>query len=118
MSFNWELAKEAKADVLDQIEWFESDEEHGGAPTADFWNSRLETTLEKLAEAPHRFARAPENGEWQQDLEIRQLLFRPWKSGAGWRVLFAIDEEARMVSVLQIRHERRRWMFEDEPDED
>ena len=43
MSFNWELTDEAREDALNQSEWFESDEEHGGAPVADFWNVRLET---------------------------------------------------------------------------
>ncbi len=40
------------------------------------------------------------------EFELRQMLFRPWKSGVGWRVLYTIDEKQKLVTVLQIRHER------------
>ena len=76
------------------------------------WNSGLQTALEKMAQAPHRCGFAPENGKWLPEYEIRQMLFRPWKSGIGWRVLYSIDEEQKLVTVLQVRHEHRRWMFE------
>jgi hypothetical protein len=29
-------------------------------------------------------------------------------------VLYTVDEAAKQVTVLQIRHEHRRWMFEAE----
>jgi len=72
----------------------------------------LQTALEKLAVAPHRFGFAPENGEWFPQHQIRQMLFRPWKSGVGWRVLYTIGEESKTVTVLQIRHEHRRYLHE------
>ena len=40
------------------------------------------------------------------------MLFRPWKKGVGWRVLYTIDEDHRLVFVFQVHHERRRWLFE------
>lgn len=67
---------------------------------------------QNLPPVPHRFGFAPENGKWLPEHEIRQMLFRPWKSGVGWRVLFTIDEEQKLVTVLQVRHEHRRWFFE------
>ena len=46
------------------------------------------------------------------EFELRQMLFRPWKSGAAWRVLYTIDEKQKLVTVLQIRHERRRHLHD------
>ncbi|WP_395743173.1 type II toxin-antitoxin system RelE/ParE family toxin [Prosthecobacter sp.] len=97
---------------MEQIEWFESDENHGGEDLAQAWLLKLHKALAGLGQMPGKHPPAPENGRWRPEFEVRQLLFRPWKSGIGWRVLFVIDEPKRQVTVLQIRHERRRWMFE------
>jgi hypothetical protein len=32
--------------------------------------------------------------------QIRQMLFRPWKSGVGWRVLYTIDEAHKTLTIL------------------
>jgi mRNA-degrading endonuclease RelE of RelBE toxin-antitoxin system len=40
------------------------------------------------------------------------VLARRHESGAGWRVLYTIDESAKLVTVPQIRHERRRYPHE------
>lgn len=34
----------------------------------------------------------------------------PWKTPAAWRILYVIDEKEARVTVLQIRHERRRLL--------
>lgn len=117
MSYRWELSNTAKAAVEAQLAWYESDTRHGGAEFGDRWIESLERALSKLAEAPLRHGMAPENGRWNAHLQLRQMLFRPWKTCIGWRVLYTIDEDAKLVSVLQIQHERRRWLFEAE-DED
>jgi plasmid stabilization system protein ParE len=116
MSYLLTLADEAQRTIEDQLKWYEADEKHGGADLADRWLKRLESALHKLAASPHRHGPAPENGRWHPELEIRQMQFRPWKSGVGWRVLFVIDEKQRVVTVLQVRHERRRWLFDAESD--
>ncbi len=116
MSYLWELSKPAKAAVERQLEWYESDQAHGGTELGDRWLASLERALEKLAIAPHHHGIAPENRRWNPQLEIRQMLLRPWKSGVGWRVIYTIDEDASLVSVLQIRHEHRRWLFERDDD--
>lgn len=116
MSCKLTLSDEAQRTIEDQIQWYEADEKHGGADLADRWLDKLEAALTKLATAPHRHGLALENGRWHPELEIRQMQFRPWKSGVGWRVLFVIDEKQRIVTVLQVRHERRRWLFEAEDD--
>ena len=117
MSFRWELSDEAEIAVEEQLACYESDEKHGGAQLGDRWLESLEQALSKLAGAPFRHGMAPENERWNPEVKIRQMLFRPWKTGIGWRVLYTIDEDDTLVSVLQIRHERRRWLFEVE-DED
>lgn len=112
MSFIVTLSVEAQRTIEDQIYWHEADEKHGGADLANRWLDKLEAALTKLAASPHRHGLAPENGRWHPELVIRQMQFRPWKSGVGWRVLFVIDEKQDIVTVLQVRHERRRWLFE------
>ena len=112
MSYTLTLSKEAQLSIEEQLEWYEADEKHGGTDLADRWLDRLEAALNKLSASPHRHGFAPENGRWHLELEIRQMQFRPWKSGIGWRVLFVIDEKQSIVTVLQVRHERRRWLFE------
>jgi plasmid stabilization system protein ParE len=117
MSCTITLSDEARRTIEEQLEWYEADVKHGGAELADRWLDRLESALHKLAMSPHRYGLAPENGRWHPELEIRQMQFRPWKSGVGWRVLFVLDEKQRIVTVLQVRHERRRWLFDKEEDE-
>lgn len=57
---------------------------------------------------------AAENGRWHPEVVIRRMLFRPWKSGVGWRVLFTVDEIRQVVTVLQVRHEHRPLLEEGE----
>jgi hypothetical protein len=117
MSFHWSLADTAEADIDRQMIWYEADELRGGADLANRWSDLLKSALVKLALSPHRHGFAPENGKWMPQHEIRQMLFRPWKSGVGWRVLYTIDEAKKLVTILQTRHEHRRWLFEAEDDE-
>lgn len=117
MSYQWSLSDEAQASVDQQMIRYESDETHGGAALADRWSAKLEAAVEILAANPTRHSFAPENGKWMPRHEIRQMLFRPWKSGVGWRVIYTIDEPRKLVTILQIRHERRRWLHESEEEE-
>jgi hypothetical protein len=52
-----------------------------------------------------------------QQHQIRQMLFCPWKSSVGYRMLYTIDEVPKLVMILQIRHEHRRWLFETEKED-
>lgn len=114
MIYSVKQAPSADACVAAQINWYRGNEQHGGEALALRWFELLHLALATLCKNPTRHAFAPENGEWMQQYEIRQMLFRPWKSGAGWRVLYTIDEARKIVTILQIRHEHRRWLFEDE----
>lgn len=102
----------ADAAIVAQVDWYRADEGRGGEALAKRWFDALHQALSTLAEAPtqHRFA--PENGKWLPAFELRQMRFRPWKSGVGWRVLYTIDEAAKTVIVLQVRHAHRRFLHE------
>lgn len=114
MNHRWELSDYAKESVNDQILWYEDNVYPGGDELADRWFAELHAAFEVIAKTPLRFGFAPENTKWLPELQIRQMLFRPWKSGVGWRVLFAVDEDAKLVTILQVRHEHRLWMHETE----
>jgi mRNA-degrading endonuclease RelE of RelBE toxin-antitoxin system len=117
---SYRVKQEASGDacIAAQVNWYSADERRGGEALAKRWFARLHEALATLANAPTRHPFAPENGKWTPQLKIRQMLFRPWKSGAGWRVLFTIDEKQKLVTVLQIRHERRLHLHEVEEGED
>ena len=117
MSYQWELSDEAKEALNQQLIWYETDDRRGGAELADRWLEGFEKSCEQLVLNPLQHPFAPENGKWQPKVVIRQMLFRPWKAKAGWRVLYTVDQRAKLVSVLQIRHEHRRWLHESK-DED
>ena len=117
MNYRVRLASSGDASITAQVEWYRSEERHGGEELAERWFSKLHVALATLATAPMRHGFAPENKKWLPEFEIRQMHFRPWKSGVGWRVLYTIDEDAQFVTVLQVRHEHRRRMFEATEDE-
>ena len=112
-----QMTPAAEASIAAQVNWFTADEERGGEALAEKWFNLLHAEIATLTGNPHLHAFAPENGKWQPKVAIRQMLFRPWKAKAGWRVLYTVDQRAKLVSVLQIRHEHRRWLHESK-DED
>ena len=101
------ISSEAERCIEDQLQWYEADESNGGAERADRWIDLLEVALEALVKHPERHGFAPENGRWMSGIPIRQMRFKPWKTASVWRVLYVIDEKAGLVTVLQIRHEKR-----------
>lgn len=117
MIYSVKQAPSADACVATQVNWYRENEQRGGDALALRWFELLHLALATLANNPTRHGFAPENGQWMPQAEIRQMLFRPWKSGAGWRALYTIDESLKLVTILQIRHEHRRWLFEPEDDE-
>jgi plasmid stabilization system protein ParE len=113
---NWVLHLSAAAEqsIDGQMRWYEAEDRHGGAELANRWLSGLEATLEKLRVHRERHGFAPENGRWHPEVELRQMHFRPWKSKPGWRVIYSLNQPKAVVTVLQVRHERRPWLFEAE----
>lgn len=114
MSYAVRLSDTAESNLEAQVLWYCSDDQRGGEGLGIRWLSLLHAALASLGKHPERYGFAPENGKWQQSLSIRQMVFRPWKSSAGWRVLYVIDEPALTVTVLQLRHEHRPWLVDEE----
>lgn len=101
------LSTEAERCIDDQLQWYEADQTAEGVELADRWMGLLELALDTLKQHPERHGFAPENGRWMPGISIRQMRFGPWKTPSAWRVLYVADEQAKRVTVLQIRHERR-----------
>jgi plasmid stabilization system protein ParE len=101
------VSPEAERCIDEQLLWYEANERNGGADLAVRWLDLLEVALESLSRHPERHGFAPENGRWMPAVAIRQMRFQPWKTTSVWRVLYVIDETAKWVTVLQVRHERR-----------
>ena len=57
---------------------------------------------------PERCPLAPENGRWEPNLKLRQLLFDNYPS--IYRIIFTVSKDA--VNILQVRHGSRRYLFE------
>lgn len=114
MDYELRLASEAERCIEDQLLWYEADETGGGAELVDRWLDLLEIALDRLSQHPERYGFAPENGRWMPGVSIRQMRFNPWKTPSAWRIFFVIDEGAARVTVLQVRHDKRRLLREGE----
>lgn len=106
-AYELRLSSEAERCIEDQFQWYEADETNGGTELADRWMDLMETALDTLSQHSERHGFAPEDGRWMPGISIRQMRFKPWKTPSAWRVLYVMDENARQVTVLQIRHEKR-----------
>ncbi|MBE2282042.1 MAG: type II toxin-antitoxin system RelE/ParE family toxin [Prosthecobacter sp.] len=113
MRYSLALSAEARLSIRQQRDWYHTELEDGDE-LAVRWTRELDKALEKLREHPERYGLAAENGRWHPEVVIRRMLFRPWKSGVGWRVLFTVDEAHQVVTVLQVRHEHRLLLEEGE----
>ncbi|MES2477101.1 MAG: type II toxin-antitoxin system RelE/ParE family toxin [Verrucomicrobiota bacterium] len=114
MEYQLRISTEAEHCIEDQLLWYEAEQAHGGVELSERWLDLLEAALEGLTEHPERHGFAPENGRWMPAISIRQLRFKPWKTPSAWRILYAIDDEAKLVTVLQIRHKKRPLLEDDE----
>ncbi len=114
MSCKLRISSEAEACLKEQIQWYKSDEKHGGAELASRWLALIEVAMIEICKGPKKHGFAPENGRWNPDLNIRQMRFKPWKTKSVWRVLYVLDETSGIVTILQVRHERRKLLFEKE----
>ena len=74
------------------------------------WFNGLERAVLSLDEHPARAPHIPEGGE------LRHLLYG--RRRYRYRIIYAIDEADRVVTVLHIRHGARDAFGPDEPDED
>jgi len=82
----------------------------GDVAQARAWFTGLEAMVLSLDEHPARGATIPE------DASLRHLLYG--NKPHIYRIIYAIDESNRVVTVLHIRHGARRAFAQDEPDDD
>lgn len=106
MSYTLVLSSKARQHIRGQRLWYRANLEDGAA-LANRWTRALDEALHQLRLHPERHAPASSEDQVLPGLLLRRMIFRPWKSGRGWKVLFCTDEEARTVTVLYIRHESR-----------
>lgn len=96
MNFKVEITDEAHAEAINAYQWIVA---HGSPLTAARWYSGLLKAIVTLQNFPERCPLAPENSEFED--EIRHLLYQ---RSSTYRILFTIDEKARTVHVLHVRH--------------
>jgi len=82
--------------------------EANSSEQARVWFNGLERAVLGLDAYPARGAPIPEGGD------LRHLLFG--RKGRCYRIIYAIDEAERVVTVLHIRHGARDVYKPDEPD--
>lgn len=99
-----ELDSRAIEDIDNAVTWLSEQAPHKVAE----WFHALESEIQSLESLPQRCPLAPENGRWETELELRQLLFDRYPS--TYRIIFTILGDT--VRVLQIRHGARRFIFE------
>lgn len=95
MEYRVELAERAARD----LEYLYLAVDAGMSAQARAWFDRLEALFLSLGEQPARGARVPE------DASLRQVLHG--RKPHVYRVIYAVNEESRAVTVLHIRHGRR-----------
>ena len=100
------LSSKARQHIREQCLWYRENLEDG-VSLANRWTRTLDSALHQLCQLPDRHPPASPEDQVLPGRQLRRMLFRPWKSGRGWKVLFCADEEARTVTVLYIRHESR-----------
>ena len=101
-----EIDPRATEDIDQVLVWLGEQAPH----KVEEWFDSLVLEIHSLETMPERCPLAPENGRWESELEVRQLLFDRYPS--IYRILFTVIDQT--VRVLQVRHGSRRYLFEDD----
>ena len=100
MTYKVVIADEAEAAILEAF-WYV----HERAPmNAARWLRDLYRQIDSLERFPESHGRARESAYLDEDL--RQLIFK------SHRIIFQVDKDARVVSVLHVRHAKQRTLGE------
>jgi mRNA-degrading endonuclease RelE of RelBE toxin-antitoxin system len=106
MSYDLILSKQFRKQVRELRSWYQVHVEDG-VSLAHRWTRALDKSLNELCANPKRQGLAPSIEQQHPDVPVRRMLFRPWKSKRGWRILFVVDDSTRTIEVLHLRHESR-----------
>lgn len=74
------------------------------------WFDALAIEIHSPETMPERCPLAPENGRWEPESELHQLLLNRYPS--AYRILFTVIGDA--FRILQVRRGARRYLFESE----
>ncbi len=88
------LSDEAQRNITAIYQWIEDRSAKG----ATRWYLALHARLSSLESNPHRFALAPENRHFEQ--EIRNVTFRT-RAGRRYRILYTVGDQD--ITVLFVR---------------
>ncbi len=104
MAFTVKITDSALSDAEEYVRFLQ---ERTRAPeTPERWFRRLVAAIYSLEEMPQRCPVIPEAGEF--NVELRHLVFR------SHRIIFRIDAEASVVTVLRVYHGARRKLRPEE----
>lgn len=96
--FDIQITELAKEDIQQTFQWWST---HRSEKQAADWYEQILRAMATLRRMPERCPRIPETGLSRSDL--RQLLF-----GIGnrptHRIIFGLDAESRVVTILRVRH--------------
>ena len=101
-----EIDPRASEDIDQALVWIGEQAPH----KVEEWFDSLVSEIHSLETMPERCPLAPENGRWEPELELRQLLFDRYPS--IYRILFTVIKD--VVRILQVRHGALRYFFESE----
>jgi plasmid stabilization system protein ParE len=104
MAYSVDITERAERDMERLYSTIEAE----SSEQARIWFNGLERTVLSLDEHPAKGATIPEGGE------LRHLLYG--RKGRRYRVIYAIDEPGRVVTVLHIRHGARNAFRSEDPD--
>lgn len=100
MSYTVNVTPEAQAGIRESFRYILA----RSPLNAERWLRGLYKTIDTLEQFPERCARARESD--YLDEELRQLLYK------SHRIIFRVDKESATVSVLFVRHGKRRAVGE------
>lgn len=100
MAYRVEIARRAEADLEDLYRWVVERAPQQGAR----WFNGLERAVLSLDRHPKRYPVAPESID--PDLPVRVMGYG--RKPHIYRVFFTVDETARLVRVVHVRHGTRK----------
>jgi plasmid stabilization system protein ParE len=106
MSYDLILSKQFRTQVHQLRAWYHA-EIDDGVQLAHRWTRALDKCLDELCANPKRHGLVASFEQQHLEVPLRRMLFRPWKSKRGWRILFVVDDTTQTIEVLHLRHESR-----------
>lgn len=98
MAYKIKMTRRAKVDLMQTANYLT---EFVSPEKARDWKNGLFTAVKSLNKMPRRCPSAPDTVDADVEQEIRQLFYQ------SHRIVFSVDDEANIVSILRIYHTSR-----------